>query len=173
MSVFLSFVAWKKAPQATAIAATLRRGTWVADDVREPLSPRTFSSCYVLVEEGRTILPKVARCSVCVPNSRNPAIVVADRVLAMPNGVKLMQGQPFARLRSRAVSRLALEWPELMERLGGQGKAARRMVRYLDRGNGLAEATNVLAAIAHGVSLAKKQNRELLLLALVGYPGYP
>ena len=102
-----------------------------------------------------------------VTTSICPAVVIADRALAIPRGVGLLRGQAFARFRAKSVARLAEEWPALLERAGGMKRAVRAMAAYSGARGEEEEMATALLAISRGVQTAKDDGLDLLLVGIL------
>jgi len=135
--------------------------------------PEDFASAHVEIRTGNkkrdaALLASFGEDSRSVASPNYPAIIVVDRVLAIPYGMSLLRGLPGARFRPKGVTRLSEEWPALLERIGGSKKAARRVAKYFDRWeNGEADANKMINAISHGIQTAADADLDLLLVGLL------
>ena len=93
-----------------------------------------------------------------------PAVVLADRALAIPRGIGFLRGQAVGRFRGKAIARLVEEWPALIERAGGMKRAVRAMAAYSGARGEEEEMATALLAISRGIQTAKDDGRDLLLV---------
>ncbi len=193
---FDSYVAWLEPSAARALHDDLQRTKQVLEDVVDgsgsavfdpaagaPFAPRQIAR---LVDgkaprKGDQTLAYVdARgekkgfgARLAGPSTRKvttsicPAVVLADRAIAIPRGVGFLRGQAVARFRAKGVARLAEEWPALIERAGGMKRAVRAMAAYSGARGEEEEMATTLLAIGRGIQLAKDDGRDLLLVGLI------
>ena len=101
-----------------------------------------------------------------VKSQHFPLLPLIDRVVAIPHGVRFMEGFAFSRLRTNRRALLAKEWPILLERVGGAKKVARLLATYIEKGGGEDAAHAMLDAITKGLAKAEEKERDLVLLAV-------
>lgn len=136
-------------------------------------TPDDFASAHVELRKGTdkkhyALFERFGRESKFVMSPNHPAIVVVDRVIAIPYGMSFMRGLAGARFRTKGVLRLAEEWPALLERVGGTKKAARRVAKYLDRhGNGEADSLKMIRMITDGIVQAADGELDLVLVGML------
>jgi hypothetical protein len=110
---------------------------------------------------------ELERFGVAVMSSNFPLLPLIDRVLAIPAGVRFMEGLAYARLRPNRRSRLAKEWPALLDRFGGAKAAARVLVPFIDRGGDAEEeARAMIAGVTKALRIAEARDRDLVLLGV-------
>jgi hypothetical protein len=193
---FDSYVAWLEPSAARALHDDLQRTKQVLEDVVDgsgsavfdpaagaPFAPRQIARlvdgkaprkgdqtlAYVDARgEKKSFGARLAGPSTRkITTSICPAVVLADRAIAIPRGVGFLRGQAVARFRAKGVARLAEEWPALLERAGGMKRAVRAMAAYSGARGEEEEMATTLLAIGRGIQLAKDDGRDLLLVGLI------
>ena len=105
---------------------------------------------------------------VMTSSSRVPLLPLIDRLIAIPNGIRFMEGLGFARLRPKRLAHLAAAWPTLVDSLGGPRKVARLLAPYLSQTSDEEQARLTLSAIAKGLEKAEARGLDLVLMAANG-----
>jgi hypothetical protein len=91
-------------------------------------------------------------------------LVVFDRVLAIPNGTRFLEGRALARIPAREVAQVARGWARLVVECGGSAGIARAVRPYFSSGIG-DDVIEALRAIDAAFAAASAQKLDVLLFS--------
>ncbi|MEP6861373.1 MAG: hypothetical protein ABJE66_12165 [Deltaproteobacteria bacterium] len=128
-------------------------------------APSGFTNAFVEVSVDEAY-ERLSGVVVCEGSSGfgNSCFVVLDRVLAIPNGTRFLEGRALARIPAREVAEVARGWARLVVKCGGSAGVARAVRPYFSPGLSDGSA-NALRAIDAAFAAALAQKLDVLLFS--------
>jgi hypothetical protein len=128
-------------------------------------APPDYGRAWVNVDPGQwlEVFDRESPEFKCLLSIGEPVLSTVDRVLALPRGVALLEGQAAARFRPQRRARTYAAWSRMLSKIGGSKKAAELLKPYLSRGAELASVARILDEIKNGLAWKDERQTDVLM----------